>query len=394
MEPASVILYCPDRHLSYDGATAERVGVGGGVTARLRLARALAEQGCRVTVVANVPRREVYRKVSFVPLSEVTEIHEARRLEADVLILNSTGGDLDLSPVLDLDLRVRLRMVWIGGEAQIKGLETVGYDFLVAPSNYVRRVVAREWGVPPARCIVIPNGVPERRRSWWPVRTLRRDPFRMVYTGHPAKGLDAAVELLRLLRREEPRFTLHVFGGRRLWGQTDEPADNLPEGMVWHGLVGQDALADALREAGFSINLQGLADGFGISMAEAMGAGCLVVASAIGAYPELIRQGYDGFLVTGPHDAPETLRRAARLILDLTAAPGLAATLRRNAETSPLPWSVVARAWMGQWRRALTENGGRVWGPPWTCPECGGALYPLADGYHCGICGWFTREMR
>ena len=353
MEPASVIpsviLYCPDRHLSYDGATAERVGVGGGVTARLRLAHALAGQGCRVTVVANVPRREVYRKVSFVPLSEIAE---ARRLEADVLILNSTGGDLDLSPVLELDPKVRLRMVWIGGEARVRGLEAVGYDFLVAPSNYVRRVAAG-WGVLPERCLVIPNGVPERRRIWWPVWSRRRDPFRMVYTGHPMKGLDAAVELLRLLRREDPRFTLHVYGGRRLWGQTAEPADLLvgaPEGVFWHGLVGQDALAVALRKAGFSINLQGLADGFGIAMAEAMGAGCVVVASAIGAYPELIRHGHDGFLVEGPHDAPETLSRTARLILDLTAEPGLTATIRRNAEAAPLPWSVVAQMWMGHWR--------------------------------------------
>lgn len=342
MEPASflssVILYCPDRHLSYDGATAERVGVGGGVTARLRLARALAGQGCQVTVVANVPRREVYQKVSFVPLDK------ARRLEGDVLILNSTGGNLDLSPVLDLDPRARLRMVWVGGEARVNGLEKVGYDFLVAPSNYVRRVV-EGWGVPPDRCLVIPNGVPERRRIWWP---HRRDPFRMVYTGHPMKGLDAAVELLRLLRREDPRFTLHVYGGRRLWGQTDE-ATGFPEGVVWHGLVGQDALAAALRKAGFSINLQGLADGFGIAMAEAMGAGCVVVASAIGAYPELIRHGHDGFLVEGPHDAPETLSRAARLILDLTAQPGLTATIRRNAEAAPLPWSAVARLWMRHW---------------------------------------------
>jgi glycosyltransferase involved in cell wall biosynthesis len=383
MEPDSVILYCPDRHLTYEGATAERVGVGGGVTARLRLARALAGEGCRVTVVANVPRREVYREVSFVPLAE------ARRLEAEVLILNSTGGDLDLSPVLDLDPQARLRMVWIGGEARVRGLEAVGYDFLVAPSNYVRRVVGG-WGVPPARCMVIHNGVPERRRSWRPVHRSHRDPFRLVYTGHPMKGLDAAVELLRLLRREDPRFTLHIYGGRRLWGQPDEAA-GFPEGVVWHGLVGQDALARALREAGFSINLQGLADGFGIALAEAMGAGCLVVASAIGAYPELIRQGYDGFLVAGPHDAPETLRRAARLILELAAAPDLATTIRRNAEATPLPWPVVARAWMGQWRRALAGN--REGELLWSCPECGGGLYPLADGYHCGACGWFARTL-
>lgn len=381
-----VVLYCPDRHLTYDGSTADRVGVGGGVTARLRLAQALAGEGCRVTLVANVPRREAHKGVELVPVAE------ARRLTGDVLILNSTGGALDLSPVLELETEVRLRMVWVGGEARIGGLETVPWDFVVAPSNYVRRIVGEAWGVPAGKRLVIHNGVPEPARPPLFGRPPVREPFRMVYTGHPMKGLEATLELLRLLRVLDRRFELHVFGGPRLWGQEEKPFA-APEGVVWRGLVGQKELGAELRRAAFSINLQGLADGFGIAMAEAMAAGCLVIASRIGAYPELIRHGYDGFLVEGKHDDPATLAQAARLIHGLTRAPELAATVRRNAAASPLRWPVVARAWTGQWERALRGTA-EDWPALGACPECGGGAYALADGYHCSGCGFFSREWR
>ncbi|HKV06870.1 MAG TPA: glycosyltransferase [Thermoanaerobaculia bacterium] len=375
-----VVLYCPDRHLTYEGSTPDRVGVGGGVTARIRLAQALAGAGCRVRIVANVPRPHALGSVELVPLES------CRSLSCDVLILNSTGGKLDLSPVLELDVRARLRQVWVGGEARVQGLETVGYDFVVAPSNYVRKVIGEVWGVPSARRLVIHNGVPEPAKPSWLGR-VERDPFRLIYTGHPMKGLAATLELLRLLRAEDRRFRLDVFGGPRLWGQEETPFDP-PEGVAWHGLVGQKTLAPALLRAGFSINLQGIADGFGIALAEAMAAGCIAAASHIGAYPELIRHGYDGFLVPGDHASPETLARVAALLIDLVKAPDFCAYLRRNASRSPLPWSVVARAWVGHWQRFFSSGeapGGEA------CPECGAERFALADGWHCPGCGRYSR---
>jgi glycosyltransferase involved in cell wall biosynthesis len=377
-----VVLYCPDRHLTYDAATPERTGVGGGVTARLRLALALAEAGCDVQLVANVARHRRLGRLTLVPLDR------CRTIDCDVLILNSTGGALDLSPVLELDVRARLREVWVGGEARVNGLDAVGYDVLVAPSNYVRRIAGEVWGVPAGKRFVVPNGVPEPARPLL-ARRRERDPFRLVYTGHPSKGLEATFGLLRRLQAEDRRYRLDVFGGPRLWGQAETPIDP-PEGVVWHGLVGQKKLGAALGQASFSVNLQGLADGFGIALAEAMASGCIAVASHVGAYPELIRHGYDGFLLAGPHDGAEVLDRAARLVHGVARNPGFAAFLRRNAAASPLGWPAVARAWMGHWDRRLSGGGGE---PDWGgCPECGGSRFALADGYHCSGCGFHSRD--
>ena len=78
--PLRVVLYCPDRHLTYDGRTPDDVGVGGGVTARVRMARGLARLGHDVTQVVNCPRRETIDGVDYRPLDDPGQ------LQADVAV--------------------------------------------------------------------------------------------------------------------------------------------------------------------------------------------------------------------------------------------------------------------------------------------------------------------
>jgi glycosyltransferase involved in cell wall biosynthesis len=376
-----VVIYSPDRHILYEPEIAERDGVGGGLTARLRLAQALAKQGCNVTLVANF-RRHLKRKcITYIP------INEAGELMSDVLVLNSTGGGFDLSPAIHLNAQARLRMVWVNNLTRVRGLESLPWDYIVTPSNHVRHVVSELWGIRRDKLVVIYNGVPELPRFAF-LRALRRDPFRLIYTSHPSKGLDAALKLLALLRQEEPRFELHIFGGRRLWGENEERFDP-PAGVTWHGLVGQKRLREELMAARFAIHLQAAEEAFGIALAEAMAAGCIVLASHVGAYPELIRDGHNGFLIDGSYDAPETLARAARKILTLVRTPELVAKVQRNAAATSLRWSTIARTWIELWDRILgsaREFRDKIG----NCEECHGSCYVLADGYHCITCGHFS----
>ena len=54
-----VAIFCPDRHILYDGRTPDEVGVGGGITARVRMARALARRGHEVHMIVNCPQAAV-----------------------------------------------------------------------------------------------------------------------------------------------------------------------------------------------------------------------------------------------------------------------------------------------------------------------------------------------
>lgn len=386
-----ITLYCPDRHMRYDGTTAERSGVGGGVTARIRIAAALARRGHAVTVVCNCVREMKAQGVRYLPLDGV------RRIDTGILILHSTGDRLDLRPVLELEVRARLRLVFVGGPPAPKGMHEVGMDYLCVPSNFIRRQAVAEWEVAPGRVFVSHHGVVEEyfRHTWWHQRP-HKDPRRIVYGSHPSKGLEAAIALLRLLRERDGRFELHVYGGNRLWGGAENLEGVSEPGMAYHGLMGQRALARELQGGGFAFHLQTRLEPFGIALVEAMAAGCIPLASPVGAHPEIVRHGHNGFLLAGDPADGETIRRAAEVVLRVAGEPDFADYLRRNARAAPLTWDQVAAAWERHWTWALGE--GRMESrdrPPegaGACPECGGAWLLAADGYHCTGCGNYSRD--
>jgi len=375
-------IYCPDQHLIYDGHTPERRGIGGGVTARIRLARALARRGNQVTMICNCPRKGRFDDVRYLPVQDV------RRIEADVLILSSSGGALDLRPALDLEIEARLRLVWVHGTTPPGGIHQVPFDYLYTPSNFLRRIVREEWGIPPAKIFVSYNGV---ERSFFQPTLLdwpRRNPYRLVYTGHPDKGLQAALGVLRMLRTQDPRFELHIYGGDGLYGGKDQPLAQ-ESGVVYHGTVGQRRLCQELKRDNIAINLQARPEPFGITLVESMAAGCIVLASPVGAYPDLVRHGYNGFLISGEHTAHETQAKAASLIVDLVQHPDFADFIRRNAQATPLDSDTLARACEEHWEWALGKAPSVACTD--TCPECGGAWLALADGYHCIGCGRYSQ---
>ena len=126
--------------------------------------------------------------------------------------------------------------------------------------------------------------------------------------------------MVRRLRRKDPRFTLHSFGGNRLWGGEDDAAPAEP-GIFYGGMVNQRESLRNTSAATYAMQLQTRLEPFGITVVEAMAAGCLVVASPVGAFRELIRNGENGFLIDGDPANPEVLDRAAELIQDVSRNP-------------------------------------------------------------------------
>ena len=384
MKKLRVALYCPDHHLSYDGSTPDKQGVGGGVMVRIRLAVALAKLGHQVTMICNCPRAAVFDGVQYLPLAQV------RSIDVDVLILSSSGGDLDLRPALALDIKASLRLIWVHGTPLLKGLHEIPFDYVCSPSNFIRQWAIQEWGVPREKTFVSYHGVdPAFLQEPGLFNRRERNLFKLVYASHPSKGLDAALGVLRILRAQDARFELHIYGGNRLWGGAEQaPAQE--DGVFYHGMVGQRELSRELRTSHIALNLQDRLEPFGLSLIEAMASGNIVVASPVGAYPEIVRDGYDGFLVEGNHMAEETWQKVAQMALTLVSAPDFSSTIRHNAQAAVRDWETVARTWVGHWEWAMHVSERRMWADP--CPDCGGLQLPLADGYHCASCGLYLRK--
>jgi glycosyltransferase involved in cell wall biosynthesis len=378
-----ITIYCPDRHILYDGTTPDRVGVGGGLTARVRIAAALAARGHRVSLICNCPRESVHRGVRYVPLDK------AGAIECEALVVHSSGGGLDITPLLNTPFKARVRVIVLSGTDLPHGIEEFAADALYVCSNFIRTEMWRYPFVARPSVFVTHYGV---NRWNWAGFFERRDPRRLIYSSHPSKGLWASLEVTRKLRRKDARFTLHSFGGNQLWGGEDE---KLPEeaGVFYHGLINQRTLAAEYRRSGFAMQLQTRPEPFGITVVEAMAAGCLVVASPVGAFTELIQNGANGFLVEGDPCTEEVQDRAAELIRAVTEDIALVRNIREQARRTPYDWDTIAQVWEAHLLWLLYRDGASRLEAAWArCLECGASSLALADGYHCTLCGYFARN--
>jgi glycosyltransferase involved in cell wall biosynthesis len=391
-----IAIYCPDRHFLYDGKTPDQAGVGGGLTVRIRMAAALARRGHRVSVVCNCPREIVHRGVLYRPLDQ------ADRIQADVLVMHSSGGDIDLTPLLSVALDTKVRIFLLSGPGVAKSVHALNPDAIYVCSNYIRTEMLRSAAFT-RNLFVTHYGV--NRWNW--VRGAgpglgaglfgpRRDPRRLIYSSHPSKGFDAAREIARRLHQRDPRFRLHYFGGTRLWGSsvTEEVPPQEPC-MVYRGLINQRKLAAEYKRSTFLVQLQTRPEPFGIVVVEAMAAGCLVLASPVGAFPELIEHGENGFLLDGDPSSPDTLDRAAELIGSVCGNPRLVRQIQRRAFSTPFDWDTLAEVWECHLNWLMDRKGTHNLEADWArCLECGATSLVLPDGYHCTACGYFDRHCR
>jgi polysaccharide pyruvyl transferase CsaB len=372
MERFRVALYAPDCAIVYDGRTPDETGVGGGITARLSLVEALAEIGHDVIAYVNCVEPVHHAGVRYAPVTT------ARRIEADVLLAISTGGALTFAPLRRVEVSARLRILWVQGVPRPADLEAVAPDYVYVASNFLRDVCVDRWGVPANKVFVCYNGLKQDVFARIASAAPDRDPFALAFVGPPEKGLDAAIAILSRLRAHDARYQLHVFGGPRLWGQ---PETALPgnAGVVFHSLLGQQALAAELFRMEYLLAPQGMEEGFGIAVQEARRAGAIVLASAVGSFPELIVPGVDGVLIDLPHTSEASHDLFARHILDLAQDDARRERLRREAMQTPWDWRVAARACAEHWRQALGDSIQDA--PEWLA---------LPDGYHSTTTGYYV----
>ncbi len=160
-------------------------------------------------------------------------------------------------------------------------------------------------------------------------------------------ALDLVEALRRLADRGVREWRLEVVGSGSEAGRTEEAV--VREAFRGAGLEASllgprsgDALRERLRGAQIYV-LPSHTEGQPIGILEAMAAGLAVVATRVGAVPEMIRDGIDG-LVVAPHDV-EALAGALRLLLE---SPDLRTALGGSARTR-----VVERYGIDSLRRRL-----------------------------------------
>jgi|GEM_PF-273651 len=334
-----IVLVSPDRGDVYDGSTPDARGVGGGITARIALLTALARLGQRVEAYVNCAARTTIDDVDYIPLAELQSIN------CDILIACSTGGDLSFASLAKVSINAKLRLLWSMGSPRPEAIDVIQPNYFVVASNFLRDVAVKRWNISEDKIFVVHHGLHQLRFASVEAHPPARDPYALVYTGHPSKGLDAAIQVLRRLRAHDEHYHLDVYGGNALWGRDNQTQIDEP-GVRFMGLTGQRDLIPRLFEYGFCLALQAMEEGFSIAVQEAKRAGIIVLACAGSSFPEAIQNGIDGYLLYTPHEAPETHDRAAAVIRQLNADEPTAARIRRAALRTPWDWDIAARTWI------------------------------------------------
>jgi glycosyltransferase involved in cell wall biosynthesis len=187
-------------------------------------------------------------------------------------------------------------------------------------SEFVKGSLVLDYGVDPDRVHVVgagPNVEPAPRDA--PV--AREKAILFVGRNFVPKGGPALLEAFVRLRRAHP--------DAQLWIVSSLPPPTLPEGAVFHGPLGAEALARLYARASV-FALPTLREAFGLSLVEAMSFGLPVVATRLEAIPEIVSDGESGILVP-PRDVEALARALSDLLGDPVRARLLGAAGRARA---------------------------------------------------------------
>jgi sugar transferase (PEP-CTERM/EpsH1 system associated) len=213
-------------------------------------------------------------------------------------------------------------------------------DAVFAISGEVRDYYCRETGFPPAQMTVIQNGIDLRRIAGADSTRVRAElglaatdfVIGTVARLDATKDTHTLVRAFARLRAELPGLplTLLVVGDG-------------PERPTLERYAGEHGLSDAVRFTGVRHDvprllhamdlfaLSSLSEGLPITALEAMAASLPIVATRVGALPELVEEGATGFLVD-PKQADAMAAQFARLATDRAAARQFGAAARRKVE--------------------------------------------------------------
>ncbi|MBS2548967.1 glycosyltransferase family 4 protein [Catenulispora sp. NL8] len=208
---------------------------------------------------------------------------------------------------------------------RLAGLRRI--DGLAAPSRFVAELIRADVGRVPIR--VIPHAVD-------PVFTPApaSDVWQTVYVGRlsPLKGADVLLEAFGILARTQPKARLVVVGDgpERARLQT-RAAQLVAAGTVeFRGWLTPPEVAECLRGSALLAVPSTTPEIFGLTALEALGLGRPLVASRIGALPELV--GPDNGVLVAPGDATALAEALAGLVGDAERLARLGAGSARRAE--------------------------------------------------------------
>lgn len=193
-------------------------------------------------------------------------------------------------------------------------------EVLLVPSAFVRDQFLRYYPSLRSKMKVLPLGIFPIEGQWRPKPGDGR--IRFCYFGNilPIKGVHLLIDAFKTLPTGKAHLT--IYGSRNPW--TETYYDRLKESangfsIDFRGPFKRENLSEALRDQDIAVLPSICPESFSFIIREANSMGLPVIASRIGAIPEAIREGENGFLFE-----PGNIKELRDCMLRFIEQPGLA----------------------------------------------------------------------
>jgi glycosyltransferase involved in cell wall biosynthesis len=233
------------------------------------------------------------------------------------------------------------------------GENTVNYDKLLCLSPFHSRYIQAMQGIPAEKIHLTRNGIdPKRFMGPRP----DKDPNRVVFPSSPDRGLDRAMRIMDLMRKELPDLELHVYYGfdnlYKSGPQMTALADKLKAMIAerpwvkYHGNVQQDVLSDHYKRSVLWLHPADFIETFCITALEVPLSGVYTLTRRIGALQDTCAPFENSGMATVLDHNCETDEE-----YQIWADAGLDALKNRRWEKvqvdpSQFSWESVAREWL------------------------------------------------
>ena len=192
--------------------------------------------------------------------------------------------------------------------------------------------------------------------TWFEVKRQAEGSTDLVFWGRmeDQKGISELLRTLKEVAGRIPEVRLHLIGEGNMIKSYQKQAENLGvlDRVNFHGWMEVDAIQQFIAKCAVGV-FPSRIESFGLSMAEAMGAGLPIIATRVGALPEFIEDGVTGTLVP-----PGNIPALYRSILEKLENPGRAQTLAdagRELVRQRFSWDQSARIMTDIYQSVLDE---------------------------------------
>ena len=199
-------------------------------------------------------------------------------------------------------------------------------DLLVANSGFIRAEVVARFNVDSARVVVWSPGI-DYQRFAAAASDARRSGI--LFVGRLARGKGVR-ELLQAVAILDEKIALRFVGSGPERASLEREAIRLGVAASFDGALAPDAVARAMREARVLAMPSTYPEGLGLVALEAMAAGAVVVASAVGGVGESVIDGETGLLVPAG-DVPALAGALRRALIAAVDDPAKYRAIRRRA---------------------------------------------------------------